>query len=258
MIRTVDGLTIQQQQFMEYRYVEVLREFKARCQFYAGLFHTFRTVITVGSLLVPALLSVQYSSKQDAQPGQPASTYEIEIYWITWVVSLLVTMSNGVQALLKVDKKYFYLHTTYEQLISEGWQFLQLTGRYAGQLNNTRPTYRNQFILFAHFIEKIKMRQVEEEYYKALESHHVGSQPAGATAAQGRQDDTAAPAVSTPPELKGQSTTISIPMVPAPPTSATLDTNALFPAPPSPANMTMPANITKFVDSFLEPAPQGK
>ena len=214
MIRTVDGLTIQQQQFMEYRYVEVLREFRARCRFYAGLFHTFRTVITIGSLLVPALL--------------------------------------------KVDKKYFYLHTTYEQLISEGWQFLQLTGRYAGQLNNTRPTYRNQFILFAHFIEKIKMRQVEEEYYKALESHHVGSQPAGATATQGRQDDTTAPAVSTPPELKGQSTTISIPMVPAPPTSATLDTNALFPAPPSPANMTVPTNITKFVDSFLEPAPQGK
>ncbi len=58
MIRTVDGLTIQQQQFMEYRYVEVLREFRARCRFYAGLFHTFRTVITIGSLLVPALLSV--------------------------------------------------------------------------------------------------------------------------------------------------------------------------------------------------------
>ncbi len=257
MIRSADGLTTQQQQFMEFRYVEVLREFRSRCQFYAALFHSFRTVITVGSLLVPALLSVQYSNKTAGQ-----NSYEIEIYWITWVVSLLVTMSNGVQALLKVDKKYFYLHTTYEQLISEGWQFLQLTGRYAGQLNNTRPTYRNQFILFAHFIEKIKMRQVEEEYYKALESHHVGSQPAAAAAAQGRQDDTAAPAVSTPPELKGQSTTISIPVVAAPPTTATVDTNSLYPAPPSPPDMTantlIPTNIKSFVDSFLEPPPQGK
>jgi len=251
MIRTADGLTVQQQHFMEYRYVEVLKEFKARCQFYAGLFHTFRTVITVGSLLVPALLSVQYSSKQDSQPGQTASTYQIEIYWITWVVSLLVTMSNGVQALLKVDKKYFYLHTTYEQLISEGWQYLQLTGRYAGQLNNTRPSYRNQFILFAHFIEKIKMRQVEEEYYKALESHHSGTTAATAQVA-GRQDDSA-PAVSTPPELKGQSTTISIPMVAVPPTNATFETNALFPAPPSPSTA-----VQSFVDSFLEPAGTGK
>ena len=58
-----------------------------------------------------------------------------------------------------------------ERLRSEGWQFLGLTGRYSGNLNNTIPTHANQFLYFTHQIEKIKMKQVEEEFYKSNESN---------------------------------------------------------------------------------------
>ncbi len=96
---------------------------------------------------------------------------ETQIYWVTWGISLLVTISNGILTLFKIDKKYYFLHTTYEQLQSEGWQFLELTGRYSGILNRHKriPTHANQFLYFCYAIEKIKMKQVEEEYFKLSE-----------------------------------------------------------------------------------------
>jgi hypothetical protein len=159
-----------QKAILKARYNSVLLEYKSRRLFYAFLFHTLRSIITIGSLIVPALLSVQFGS----------STSELAtaaMYWITWTLSLLVTMSNGIFTLYKVDKKYFMFHTIYEQLISEGWQFLELTGKYSGFYTpNQKPTHENQFRFFCHAIEKIKMKQVEEEYFKVTESGHTHSQ----------------------------------------------------------------------------------
>jgi len=77
-------------------------------------------------------------------------------------------MFNGILVLFKVDKKYHSLHTTLERLRSEGWQYLELTGRYTGNLlhNGDEPSHRNQYRFFCHYVEKIKLAQIEEEYYK--------------------------------------------------------------------------------------------
>jgi hypothetical protein len=94
---------------------------------------------------------------------------------------LLVTIFNGVLTLFKVDKKYYFLNTTMERLRSEGWQYFSLTGRYDGRLlKNTTPNHQNQFIHFTHYVEKIKMKQVEEEYYKADEK--IGQVPKNSNA----------------------------------------------------------------------------
>ena len=124
-----------------------------------------RFIVTVGSLLVPALLSIQ-------SPGSVSSvTSSDTIYWSTWAVSLAVTMSNGILALFKIDKKYFSLNTVLEQLTSEGWQYLELSGRYSGHFGDHihKPTHKNQFVFFCNSVEKIVMRQVEDEFYKVNE-----------------------------------------------------------------------------------------
>jgi hypothetical protein len=70
-------------------------------------------------------------------------------------------------SLFKYDKKYYYLHTIQEKLISEGWQYVELTGKYSGfHTPGKVATHENQFVFFCHSIEKIRMKQVEEEYYK--------------------------------------------------------------------------------------------
>lgn len=152
------------------RYIKVVQAYEERCLRIAIVFHLIRIFITVGSLVVPALLSIQYVDTGDTKVGanitNPAS-FAYRIYWATWVISLLVTTSNGVLSVFKVDKKYYFLHTTLEHLRSEGWQFLELSGRYSGFYTpNTAPTHENQFVYFCHIVEKIKMKQVEEEYYK--------------------------------------------------------------------------------------------
>jgi len=146
------------------RYLPLIQDFKGRAYCYMLLFHIGHLIITVGSLIVPALLSVQYTTSLAA--------YQNNIYWLTWTLSLLVTTFNGILVLFKVDKKYYYLHTAIERLRSEGWQYIALTGRYSGILlhHAEEPTHENQFRFFCHYVEKLKLKQVEEEYYKYEEA----------------------------------------------------------------------------------------
>jgi hypothetical protein len=107
------------------------------------------------------------------------------MYWLVWNLSLFVTISNGVMALLKVDKKYFVLNTTYQHLLSEGWQFIHLSGKYSGFYTpSAAASHENQFIYFCNMVEKIRMKQVEEEYYKIDQAHSHGS---GSSSGQGQE-----------------------------------------------------------------------
>jgi hypothetical protein len=144
------------------RYSRLVLELEQQTFRISVCFHTSRTIITVGSLIVPALLSIQYTNSNGSN---------LSIYWTTWVVSLLVTICNGLSTLLKLDKNYYHLHTVREQLISDGWQYAELTGKYSGiRTPHHAPTHENQFVFFSHSIEKIRMQQVQEEYYKVAET----------------------------------------------------------------------------------------
>lgn len=149
------------------RYLSILENFQRRARNYSYIFFSGHFIVTVGSLFVPALLSIQNSDKSYAFTGV---NFSMQVYWTTFVISLLVTIFNGILTLFKVDKKYYFLNTMLERLRSEGWQYFSLTGRYSGHLiGHQKPTHANQFVYFTHYIEKIKLKQVEEEYYKAEE-----------------------------------------------------------------------------------------
>ena len=171
ILHDLDGLSPLQKNILRERYIYILQDFTRRCKLYSALYHIGHTIITVGSLIVPALMSIQYADTGSAFVQK--QNFQTIVYWVTWVLSLLVTTSNGIIQLFKVDKKYYFLHTTQERLRSEGWQYFELTGRYSGQLiqYELTPSHSNQFIFFTHAVEKIKMRQIEEEYYKQEDTH---------------------------------------------------------------------------------------
>lgn len=167
-------LTISQKATLSARFITLLTEYKARSSRYSHSFNFLRFTITVGSLIVPALLSVQYAT---GNVGSTTANISTEVYWVVWNLSLLVTISNGIMSMLKVDKKYFILNTTYQHLISEGWQYIHLSGKYSGFYTpNTIATHKNQFVYFCNSIEKIRMKQVEDEYYK-VDTSHSHTQP---------------------------------------------------------------------------------
>ena len=156
-----------QKQIIQSRYLHILENFQKRTRNHSILFFIGHFIVTVGSLFVPALLSVQNSGSSYTFN---ITNFTVQIYWAAFIISLMVTICNGILTLFKVDKKYYFLNTTLERLRSEGWQYFGLTGRYSGHLiGNRQPTHQNQFVYFTHYIEKIKMKQVEEEYYKTDE-----------------------------------------------------------------------------------------
>lgn len=164
-------LTVFQRHTLKERYRFLMAEYRYRCRLFAALFYTFRITMTVGSLAVPALLSIQ------APPNMSAS-----MYWFTWGLSLAVTTANGITTLFKLDKRFFALHATAERIRSETWQFLQLAGRYSGHHGHRKPTHANQVVYYCSQLEKINMKRVDEEYIKAGEDAHntpAASVPAG-------------------------------------------------------------------------------
>lgn len=167
LLNQIEKLTPLQKATLINRFVDVVESFRGRAFFYAWMFHCGRFIVTTGSLIVPALLSIQYTG----QTGTP-QTLSYTIYWITWFVSLMVTTCNAILTLVKVDKKYYFLNTAVEQISSEAWQYLYLTGKYGGYYTKgATPSHENQYIYFSHNLEKVKLKQVEEEFFK-LQDHH--------------------------------------------------------------------------------------
>ena len=152
---------------LQERYLAVLKNFHERASTLGYTFYISRIIMTVGSILVPAFISIQGANR--------GTTQEDQFYWATWLISLSVTISNGFMTLFKLDKKYFFINTTLEMLHSEGWQYVGLCGKYSGKEEHIVPTHENQFLVFFRMAEKIKMRQVEEEYWKFTDTSGVGN-----------------------------------------------------------------------------------
>lgn len=155
---TLKALSEQQRTVIKSRYRFLMNEYRFRARIYSLLFYTLKTTMTVGSLAVPALLSLQNT---------------VDLYWFTWGLSLAVTTANGIMTLFKLETKFLTLHSTMEQIRTETWQYLQLAGRYSGHHGHETPTHLNQYVFYCSKIEKIRMKQVGEEYTKHgdIENH---------------------------------------------------------------------------------------
>jgi hypothetical protein len=157
MFDALTDLTLHQRETIKARYRFLTNEYRRRGRLYTALFYLLRITMTVGSLAVPALLSLKVA-------GPDAESI---LYWFTWGISLAVTTSNGMMTLFKLDKRFFMLHAIAERIRTETWQYLALSGRYSGHYGNVRPTHRNQYVFYCSHLEKIRMKHIEEEYIRA-------------------------------------------------------------------------------------------
>ena len=147
----IDNLDLEdyQKTILKQRYVNVVNFYQKKASHCGKYDNIFRTTVTTGSLLLPALLSIQQMGNENAQNV---------IYWITWGLSLCVTTANGFIQLFKIDKKYLSYSMVSEKLKSEGWLYFQLSGKYENS------THKNSFNKFCEKIETIKMKQVTFDF----------------------------------------------------------------------------------------------
>jgi hypothetical protein len=114
----------------------------------------FRFIVTVGSIILPAILSLGQMDPKKLPPN-----FDQIVYWSSWTISLMVTASNGFLQLFSLDKNYFEYAITTEQLKTEGWQYFQLSGKYEDDESH-QAAYKD----FSKSIENIKRKQVEKEF----------------------------------------------------------------------------------------------
>ena len=119
-------------------------------KYYNGL----RFVMTIGSILLPAILSIG-----QMDPTKLPKNFEAITYWTSWSLSLTITACNGFLQLFSLDKNFIAYSLVTEQLKTEGWQYFQLSGKYSNA-----QSHEQAFKQFCKSIESIKRKQVEQEY----------------------------------------------------------------------------------------------
>ncbi len=193
MFDRLSGLSTQQRDTIKERFRFLMSEYRHRSSLYSVLFYVLRMTMTVGSLTVPALLSLSVSPEDQAM-----------LKWLTWAISLAVTTANGLTTLFKLDKRFFMLHSVAERLRSEAWQYLALAGHYSGHYGGHRPTHANQYIYFMTRLERIRMKHIDEEFIRQediTDPNHKKQAENGASAtAQPVQPAKITTDVPTPPD----------------------------------------------------------
>ena len=144
-----------QKEILKHRYFYQVKLYDKKAKT-AKIFYLFLSIIiTIGSIILPALLSIQQSDFSDNE--ELNKEYRLKIYWASWSISLLITVSNGIIQLLSLNKQYLSFNTTREKLIAEGWHYLELSGDYENE------THNSSFNEFCEQIESIKKNQVDKE-----------------------------------------------------------------------------------------------
>ena len=95
-----------------------------------------------------ALLSIQ--NVDFSEDDEVDKRYRERIYWLAWSISLLISICNGLIQLLSLNKQYSSYIAVRENLVSEGWKYLQLCDNYSN------GTHKDNFTSFCEEIENIK------------------------------------------------------------------------------------------------------
>lgn len=134
---------------------------RARNRYYA-----LRLTTLVGALILPALATL------DPQDDSLHNAVRIA----TWVVGLVVAISAAVEAFFRFGDRWRSYRRTAELLKTEGWLFLQLSGRYGAN----GSTHAEAYPTFALRVEELIQSDVDRYLTKvAVEDVEKKKSPQG-------------------------------------------------------------------------------
>jgi hypothetical protein len=139
---------------IKHRFLDEISYYEQKRDHTKKYYNLFRFIVTTGSILLPAILSMG-----QMDPSKLPKHFDMITYWASWTISLSVTASNGFLQLFSLDKNYFSYSMVVEQLKTEGWQFFGLSGKY-----DDYPSHQEAYKTFSKSVESIKRKQVEQEF----------------------------------------------------------------------------------------------
>lgn len=149
-MRVADNLEVTdlERAIIKDRYVEIVSEADADYNRTTALFIILSNLITIGGVLLISFLTLQKATNLSKDVTDI-------IFWINFVLSILVTVSNKTLYSFNIPRKYILNILTLEKYKSEGWTFVAGNGYYQHAKN-----MRERVKLFASRIEKIKIKSI--------------------------------------------------------------------------------------------------
>lgn len=113
------------------RYVRLVDYYQKTTSRWAFFSYGARSVVAVGSILIPVLVAIDDDITERTSFGQALA-------YTTMAVGFTVSLVNGFQELLQSTKQFITSSNTNRALIAEGWAFVSMSGRYEKYDNHTQ------------------------------------------------------------------------------------------------------------------------
>ena len=143
------------------RFIPILKTMELEMKRVSTGFTIFQIVTTLGSIVVPALLSIEDRSLLFNSTSNDIELQTHNLYWTTWAISIAVTISNAFNQLLGLEKKYIIRNIHLSQMKKEGWSFLEKSGNIYGK--NQLKTRNDLINIFWKRVETLRHNQIKND-----------------------------------------------------------------------------------------------
>ena len=156
-----DELSNLNKMLLRKRFIPILKTMELEVKRVSTGFTLFQLVTTLGSIVVPALLSIEDRNLIFNATEQQGEFQTHNLYWTTWAISIAVTISNAFNQLLGLEKKYIIRNIHLSQMKKEGWSFLEKSGNIYGKYPSKT---RDQLIgIFWKRVETLRHNQIKND-----------------------------------------------------------------------------------------------
>ena len=143
------------------RFIPILKTMELEVKRVSTGFTLFQIVTTLGSIVVPALLSIEDRNLIFNATELQDEYQTHNLYWTTWAISIAVTVSNAFNQLLGLEKKYIIRNIHLSQMKKEGWSFLEKSGNIYGK--DPLKTHNDLISIFWKRVETLRHNQIKND-----------------------------------------------------------------------------------------------
>jgi hypothetical protein len=172
-----------QREFLRRRWLDQVSWLENRAAGSQRWYNRLRLITIVGGVIIPALVGLNVSGEVSER-----------IQWTVFGLGLVVALAAAIEGFFHFSDRWPHYRRTAELLKSEGWQFFQLSGPYAGAGSHVGAYPR-----FAAQVEALIQRDVDV-YFTAVvaeqdqqQDNQTGKQPTAVPSADRRSDPVANP-----------------------------------------------------------------
>ena len=156
--KMVKDYSQEQRNYINIRYIRIVKNLERSTVISAFYYYFFSTLITILSIVVPSLLSIQDRTFKANPSEEDIRTHNNTIFWVIWIMSILITISNALIKLFKLDQTYITRALRLNQLRSEGVMYVNGVEDYEDGDEDEK------FKRFIQNIEKLKNIQIKQEF----------------------------------------------------------------------------------------------